>query len=275
MKIGFAQISSKPSYEEGIEQCLDFMLLGSKLEVDVICFPEMQFTHFFPRQGDSVYPFQIAEEIPGPTVELFQRYAKQLGMVVVLSIMERFNYEFYNSSAVINSNGKLLGVTRLVHIPQMEGYYAQSYFTPSCGDFNVYITDSCSIGVLISYDRHFPEASRTLALNGADIILIPGFIDNKEDLSIYKAELQTIAYQNSIFVGMCNRAGKEDDVKYVGSSMLVNPNGEINIIGSDQNELVVTEIDINDIREERSKNQYLRLRRPDEYLQIIKQTCKV
>lgn len=273
MKIGFAQVINKGSFEESVEQCMDFMLLGSKLELDIICFPEMQFTEFFPRVKDSVVPFQTAEEIPGHIVERFQSMAKQTGIAAVLSIMERHNYEFYNASPIIDNSGKLLGVTRLVHIPQIDGYYAQSYFTPSCGDFKVYDAQCCKIGVLISYDRHFPEASRALALNGADIILIPAYFEKRQEFSVYKAELQAIAYQNNLFVGICSRVGREGEAEYLGGSMLVGPGGEVIAEGTDKCELVVVEFDLDDIKENRQKCQHLQLRRPDEYLHIIKQTC--
>jgi beta-ureidopropionase len=270
MKIGLAQITGSTSFEENVEVSLDFLMLGSKLEVDIICFPEMQFSTFFPSEKDFFFPFQMAEGIPGPTVERFQRMARELGMVVVLNYLERFNHEFYSASPVIDSNGKLLGVSRMVHIPQMEGYYAQNYYTPGCGDFHVYHTQFGRIGVLISFDRHFPEASRALTLHDAEIILIPGHLTKEQNLTVYKSELQTIAHQNSVFVGMCNRAGAEYDKNHVGNSLLVGPDGTILGEGSCEPGLVVFEIDLEDVSRERSKNPYLKLRRPDEYLHIIR-----
>ncbi|HHY82459.1 MAG TPA: carbon-nitrogen hydrolase family protein [Clostridiales bacterium] len=271
MRIGFAQIAGKPDFKENLEQCLDYMILAGKLELDLICFPEMHLTDFFLARSNHHYPFQFAEGIPGPSAERFQRLARELKMVVVLNYMERFNYEFFSASPVIDSTGKLLGVSRMVHVPQIEGYYAQSYFTPSCGDFKVYNTQSGRLGVLISYDRHFPEATRALALRDADIILIPGYIAEGQNLDMFRAELRTIAYQNSVFVGLCSRAGKEKNMRFVGRSMLVGPDGEIIVEGSSEPELVVAEIDLTEVRRRRKENPYLTLRRPDEYLYIIKQ----
>jgi len=270
MRIGFAQITGKPDYNDNLEQCLDFMILAGKLELDLICFPEMHLTDFFLSRGDYHYPFQIAEGIPGPSVERFQKLARQLKLIVVLNYMERFNYEFFSASPVIDSTGKLLGVSRMVHIPQIEGYYAQSYFTPSCGDFKVYNTQCGKLGVIISYDRHFPEATRALALRDADIILIPSYISEGQNLDMYKAELRTIAYQNSLFVGLCSRAGTENGMRFLGKSMLVGPDGEIIVEGSSKSELVVAEIDLAEAARRRKENPYLTLRRPDEYLYIIK-----
>ena len=104
MKIGFAQIKDQRDFQDNINQCLDFMALASKMEIDILCFPEMQFSYFFPRCNCERMPFQWAEGIPGPTVEIFQRKAKETGLVVILNCMERFNQEFYNSSPIIDSD---------------------------------------------------------------------------------------------------------------------------------------------------------------------------
>ncbi len=271
MKIGLAQICGKDSFIDNLEQCLDFMELGSKLELDILCFPEMQFSTFFPGDEDCFFSFQMAEGIPGPTVERFQRLAKQLNLVVILNYMERFSHEFYNASPVIDSTGKLLGVSRMVHVPDVPGYHAQSYFAPSCGDFHVYHTQAGKIGVLISYDRHFPEASRALTLHDAEVILVPGHLTRGQDVSVYKAELQTIAFQNCLFVGMCNRVGKEGGREHLGQSLVVGPTGEILAEGGREPELVVMEVDLDEVERERCRKPYLKLRRPDEYLHIIKQ----
>lgn len=270
MKIGFAQIKGKEGFSENMEQCLDFMILAGKLELNILCFPEMHLTDFFLSRRDHHHPFQFAEGIPGPTVERFQKLARELKLAVVLNYMERFNYEYYSASPVIDSTGKLLGVTRMVHIPQIRGYYAQSYFTPSCGDFQVYNTQYGKVGVLISYDRHFPEATRALALRDADIILIPGFIAEDQDLDMYRAELRTIAYQNCLYTGICSRVGVEGGVRFLGKSMLAGPDGDILVEGSSECELVVADIDLAEVRRLHRENPYLTLRRPDEYLYIIK-----
>jgi len=246
--------------------------LAGKMDVDVLCFPEMQFTNFFPSCCCERQIFQLGEGIPGLTVKLFQKKAKAFGMVIVLNFMERLIGEFYNSSPVIDSDGKLIGVSRLVHTPQVEGYYAQTYFTPGCGDFLVFQTGKAKIGILISYDRHFPEASRALALQGAELVLIPGFLTNQQSISVYHAELQAMAYQNGYFVGMCNRVGEEGQIKFVGRSLIVNPEGEIIAEANDEEGLLISEIDLEEVERERLRNPYLKLRRPDEYYRIIRQT---
>ena len=270
MKIGFAQTRVKDSLEDNIEQCLDFLVLAGKLELNILLFPEMQFTSFFPGSIDEGYPFQWAEGIPGPTIERFQKMARETSVVVVLNYMERFNHEFHNSSPIIDSTGKLLGVSRMIHVPLVDGYYGQNYFTPSCGDFNVYPTRYARIGIMSSYDMHFPEVARSLVINEAQIILIPGFLSSNQNLSMIKAELKTIAHQNSIFVGMSSRVGSESQYEYVGNSMMVGPRGEILVEGSRDNELVITEVDLDEIHLVREKTPYLKLRRPDEYMQLIR-----
>ena len=270
MKLGLAQIKSCSGYEEYMEQSIDFMYLAGKLGLNLVCFPEMHLSDFFLHKMASSYPFQQAEGIPGPTVERFQRLARELNIAVILNYTEIFIHDFYSASPVIDSTGKILGVSRMVHIPQIEGYYAQSYFMPGCGDFHVYKTQYCRVGVLISFDRHYPEAARALAIHDADVILIPGSLYAGDDLDVYEAEIRTIAYQNCVYVGMCNRVGVEDGVRHIGGSILAGPDGKIIVRGSDKNELVIAEIDVDYVREKRKRSPYLTLRRPDEYLHIIK-----
>lgn len=270
MKIGFAQIESSSKFEDNLEQCLEFMLLAGKLDLKLLCFPEMHLSDFFLHRMDNHYPFQHAEGIPGPTVERFQKSAKQLGVAVILNYMEIFNYEFFSSAPVLDNTGKILGVSRMIHVPQIRGYYAQNYFTPSCGDFHVFNTQHCRVGVLISHDRHFPEATRSLALHDADIVLIPGYLHSGQDIGMYEAELKTIAYQNCLYIGMCNRVGVEHSVEYIGQSILVGPDGKTIVKGSNKNELVVAEIDPAYVRQKKKSSPYFALRRPDEYFNIIK-----
>ena len=118
--------------------------------------------------------------------------------------------------------------------------------------------------------QHFFTSNIIEALHDADIILIPGYIPFGQDLGIYKAELRTIAYQNCLYVGMCNRVGTEDGMEYLGKSILAGPDGEIITEGSNNSELVVCKVDLADIRNKRNQNPYFTLRRPDEYLHIIK-----
>jgi len=272
MKVALAQVSDEKSFDKNLEKSLYYAELAGKMDVDVLCFPEMQFTKFFPSCCCERQVFQLGEGIPGPIVQLFQKKAKDYGMVIVLNFIERLIGEFYNSSPLINSNGKLMGVSRLVHTPQIEGYYAQTYFTPGCGDFLVYQTAKGRIGILISFDRHFPEASRALALQDAELVLIPGFLTNEQSISVYHAELQAMAYQNGYFVGMCNRVGKEGDISFIGRSLIVNPEGQIIAEASDEEGLLITEIDLDEVKRERLRSPYLKLRRPDEYYRIIRQT---
>lgn len=271
MKIALVQTKDEGSFDKNVEKCLLYAELAGRLKIDILCFPEMQFSFFFPRFCDRRQVFQRAEGIPGSVVDLFQEKAKSFGMVIVLSLMECLANEFYNSAPVINSDGKLLGISRMVHIPQVDGYFGQSYFSSGCGDFLVYHTDKGRLGILVSYDRHFPEASRALALHDAEIVLIPGFITGNQDLSVYRAGLQAMAYQNGYFVGMCNRVGREKDMDFSGRSLLVNPEGEILVEGTAKEGFVVGEIDLDQVKIERARSPYLELRRPYEYCRIIRQ----
>ena len=132
--------------------------------VQIIGFQELFYGPYFGIVQDQKY-YEYAESIPGPTIERFQALAKELGLVIVLPIYEVANEgEYYNTAAVIDADGTLLGKYRKHHIPNLPQFWEKFYFRPGNLGYPVFDTAVGRVGVYICYDRHFPEGWRELGL---------------------------------------------------------------------------------------------------------------
>jgi N-carbamoylputrescine amidase len=195
----------------------------------LVVFPELAFTPFFPqtpRCGSP--PLELAETIPGPTTEAFAALARELGVVVVLNLYEREGDRAFDSSPVIDADGALLGVTRMVHIAEMDGFHEQGYYTPGDRGTPVYATRAGRVGVAICYDRHYPEVMRALGLAGADVVVVPqaGSVGEWPE-GLFEAELRVAAFQNGYFAALANRVGRDGALEFAGESFVCDPAGRV------------------------------------------------
>lgn len=231
----------------------------------IICLQELFFWTFFPQHLDKKY-YDIAEPVPGATIDELSKVAKANSVVLIAPIYEEdMRGVFYNTAVIINPDGTLVGKYRKNHIPYLEQFQEKFYFKPGNLGYPVFQTPWAKIGILICYDRHFPEGARALGLGGADIVYIPtataGFTRY-----LWEVELRAHAIANGYFVGGVNRVGKEDDMLFYGSSFFCDPKGNILAQASDKDEaLIVTDIDVGLIREVRKMWQFYRDRRPETY----------
>jgi len=224
--------------------------------------------------------YEAAEEIPnGPTVRLFQEAAKELGIVIVLPIYEREGIAtYYNTAAVIDADGTLLGKYRKHHIPHVGaggggcGFWEKYYFKPGNLGYPVFDTAFAKVGVYICYDRHFPEGARLLGLGGAEIVFNPSATVAGTSEYLWKLEQPAHAVANGYYVGAINRVGYEapwNMGEFYGQSYLVDPRGSIAAIGSrDHTEVVIGTMNKSLIREVRESWQFYRDRRPETYQQL-------
>ena len=133
----------------------------------------------------------------------------------------------YDSSPVIDADGRLLGTTRMLHVAQMPHFYEQDYYTPGDHGMPVYETAAGRIGVAICYDRHYPEVMRTLGLQRADLVVVPqaGMVGEWPE-GLYEAELRVAAFQNGYFTALANRVGDEPSMTFAGSRLsAIRPGG--------------------------------------------------
>jgi N-carbamoylputrescine amidase len=232
-----------------------------------VAFAELAFLPFLPQTPATPESASYAESIQGSTVKKFQGLAKKTKTVVVLNIYETDGPNTYDSSPVIDSDGALLGTTRMVHIMDGMGFHEKGYYTPGNVTNYVYQTSIGQVGVAICYDRHFPEYMRHLGLIGAEIIFIPqaGAIGEWPE-GLFQAEVQVAAFQNGYYAALVNRVGKEESLHFSGESFVVGPEG--NIIAQapqDQDFILYADCDLDKIAQSPAKRYFFPDRRPEFY----------
>jgi N-carbamoylputrescine amidase len=245
----------------------------------IICLPELFRSPYFCQQQDPRI-FDLAEPVPGPTTEQLSRVARETGTVVIASIFERRTAGVYhNTAAVLDADGKLLGIYRKMHIPDDPLYFEKYYFTPSDLGFRAFDTRFGRIGVLVCWDQWYPEGARLTVLQGAQLLLYPTAIGwhPRE-----KAEFGAVQHQawelsqrahavaNGVYVAAVNRTGHEGPpgagLEFWGASFVSDPFGIILRSAShDNEEVVVVECDPARIEEVRRNWPFLRDRRIDAY----------
>ncbi|NOZ04590.1 MAG: carbon-nitrogen hydrolase family protein [FCB group bacterium] len=267
MKIALIQQPAIPDREANIRRGLINLAHAAKEGADLVVFPELAFDRFFPQYPTDTNSLELAETIPGPTTALFAAQAKEHGVVVVLNLFEEEGGRTFDSSPVIDNDGTILGVTRMVHIADCDCFYEKNYYTPGDHGAPVYDTAIGKLGVAICYDRHYPEYMRALALNGAELVVIPqaGTI-NEWPKGVFEAELQTAALQNGYFTALVNRVGKEDKMVFAGESFITAPSGEVIARAPAGEEFILcAEIDLSQVNESPGRKLFLRDRRPEIY----------
>ena len=147
----------------------------------------------------------------------------------------------------------------MVHIAQAEHFYEQDYYTPSDDGFRVYDTPFGTIGIVICFDRHLPDGIRSCAAQGAELVLIPTANIAGEPLELFQWEVRVQAFQNTVFAAMCNRVGPEGEVTFVGQSLVAGPDGSLRLLAGESEELLVTEIPLEEARQARRNRPWLTL----------------
>jgi N-carbamoylputrescine amidase len=257
-----------------IKKNADYAREAAKQGAQVMCFQELFSAPYFCQVQDNEH-FEYAEPIPdGPTTMLMLDLAKETGMVLVIPIFEKEQDGFYyNTAAVIDSDGTYLGKYRKHHIPHVSGFWEKFYFRPGNMGYPVFDTAVGKVGVYICYDRHFPEGWRALGLNGAQIVFNPSATSRGLSMYLWNLEQPAAAVANEYFIGAINRVGKEPfgDNDFYGSSYFVDPRGQI-VDGSasdTEEELVVRDLDLDKITEVRQQWAFYRDRRPDAYQDLV------
>ena len=224
---------------------------------------------------------ELAQPLEGhPAVEHFRSVARELGVVLPISVFERTNNAFYNSVVVVDADGAVLGHYRKSHIPESPGYHEKFYFSPGDTGFKVFETRYAKLGVAICWDQWFPEAARCMALAGAEILLYPTAIGSEpQDATIdssghWQRTMQGHAAANIVPLVASNRIGTEKGEKYTmtfyGSSFIASPTGEKVAEADRASESVLTaSFDLDEIRRYRQAWGVFRDRRPDLYYPLL------
>lgn len=243
--------------------------------VQVLCLQEIFYGPYFCAEEQTRW-YQMAEPIPGgPTITLMRELAAKHKLILVVPIYEEdMPGVFYNTAAVLDETGAYLGKYRKNHIPHCHpGFWEKFYFKPGNLGYPVFTTSVGKIGVYICYDRHFPEGARALGLNGAEIVFNPSATVAGLSEYLWKLEQPAHAVANQYFVGAINRVGHEKPWnigEFYGSSYFCDPRGRIIAQGSrDQDEVIVADLDLDQIREVRNVWQFFRDRRPESYGRLL------
>ncbi|MBK6505564.1 MAG: acyltransferase [Ignavibacteria bacterium] len=240
--------------------------------VQILCLQEIFSTPYFC-PGQSAEWYDAAEPVPGPTVERMREYAKKFSMVMIVPVFEKEQAGvLYNTAVVIDADGSVLGKYRKNHIPHTSGFWEKFFFRPGNLGYPVFQTKYCKVGVYICYDRHFPEGARILGLNGAEIVYNPSATVEGLSQYLWKLEQPAHAAANGYFMGCINRVGTEKPWnigRFYGSSYFVDPRGQIFAQASEDNdELLVSDFDLDMIEDVRKTWQFFRDRRPESYGKI-------
>lgn len=265
MKIALAQMKMSNSLQYNLSQTLSWMAQASNARADLICFPEVQLSPFFPKfhnHDPNEYLSSIQDD---PIVKIMEK-CKEFGIMAVPNLYLKEKDHCFDASPFIDMDGRILGVSKMVHIMQGENFYEQDYYTPSDDGFKVFDTPFGKIGVVICFDRHLPESIRTCTLKGADLIIIPTANLKSEPMEMFEWEIRVQAMQNSVFIAMCNRTGVEDHLEFAGQSLVADPYGDLIGKLDDREQVLYAEIDLSRSRKIRDEKPYMKLRRPEMYL---------
>ena len=261
MRTGIYQ--NNPRFGEvkiNLEQALNKI---ETIQADLIVLPELFSTGYQFTSLEEVK--DLAEEIPsGPSCDTLIKYARSKNLYMVFGIAEKHDYKFFNSAVLIGPDG-FIGRYRKSHL----FYEEKLFFTPGDTGFNVFDIGIAKLGIMICYDWWFPEAARTLALEGADIICHPADLV----LTGCQKAMQTRSLENAVYSVTANRTGEEarggkNQFRFTGRSQIVDPSGQV-ILSLDDNkeDIAVVDIDVDRARDKSitAMNDRFRDRRPEIY----------
>jgi len=264
------QANANMSKEEAIAKHVDLIASAAAQGAQVTCLQEIFNGPYFPAEQDPKW-YRTAEPEDGPTITRMCEVARAHNMVLVVPWYEEAQTGvYYNAAVVIEADGTVVGKYRKTHIPHVGPcFWEKFYFKPGNLGYPVFDTSVGRIGLIICYDRHFPEVARELGLKGAEIVFNPSA--TVESLSRYLWELEQRAHAvaNGYWIGAINRVGTEEPLstaRFYGSSYFCDPRGQIVAQASDsEDEVLVADLDLDMNREVRDTWQFLRDRRPETY----------
>lgn len=280
VKIGTVQMSCVADKATNLQKAIEQVRVAAAKGAQIVCLQEL-FTSLYFCDVEDHDNFALAEAIPGPSTDALSAVAQELNVVIIASLFERRAQGLYhNTTAVLDADGTYLGKYRKMHIPDDPGYYEKFYFTPGDLGYKVFKTKYATIGVLICWDQWYPEASRITALMGAELMFYPTAIGwahrqndetNVEQYNAWQTIQRSHAVANGVPVVSVNRVGDEGDMKFWGGSFIANPFGTLLYKAShDEEETVVTEVDLANAEYYRTHWPFLRDRRIDSYQPITK-----
>jgi len=268
VRIALAQMASSPDRADNLARALGAMDRAAEAGAQLIIFPEVALDRFFPQHERFERAAELASTVPGPVSDQFAAKAKQHGLVTVMNLYETDGAgRYYDSSPVYDADGTLLGVTRMIHITDYACFHEKTYYHPGDHGAPVYRTGVGRVGVAICYDRHYPEYTRALGIQGAELVAIPqaGAIGEWPE-GLFEAEVRTAAFQNGYYAALCNRVGQEERLAFGGESFVVDPEGQVLArANATTDELLLADLDLSSCETSTARRLFWRDRRPELY----------
>ncbi len=275
--IGLVQMCMMQDPEANVSKAVRMIKEAAGRGAEVVCLPELFTTPYFPQydtsdgRGRELAPH---EAIPGPSTAALSEAASEAEVIVIGgSLYEEDGDRLFNTSPVLDRRGSLLGKYRKTHIPHDENFFEQSFFDPGDTGFQVFGTDRGRIGVLICYDQWYPEAARSVALMGADMVFYPTAIGTVRGIEQWEGDWQKAwenvmrghAIANGMVVAACNRAGSEGSMDFWGGSFVIDAFGKTLSRGSSEEEIVLATVDLEHGENVRQGWRFFPNRRPECY----------
>jgi N-carbamoylputrescine amidase len=286
VRAALVQRACSASPADNLAACVDAIGQAGAAGAHLVILEELHNTLYFCQVEDPAY-FDLAEPVPGPSTRILAEVARETGTVIVASLFERRAAGLYHNTAVVmDADGRLAGTYRKMHVPDDPGFYEKFFFTPGDQGFRPIDTAVGRLGVLVCWDQWFPEAARAMALAGAEVLIYPTAIgwdprdhatERSRQLDAWTTVQRGHAVANALPVIACNRTGLEPDpagqtagIQFWGRSFVCGPQGEWLARADENEEILVTEIDLGKTESVRRMWPFLRDRRIDAYPDLLK-----
>ncbi len=280
VKVALLQTTCSADPKANLKKALALAERGARRGAKIICTQELFRWQYFCQSEDHEN-FKLAEPIPGPSTQAFQKLARQHEVVIIAALFEsRAPGVYHNTAAIIDADGSLLGLYRKMHVPDDPLYYEKFYFTPGDLGFRAWATKYGKLGVLICWDQWYPEAARLTALQGAQILFCPTAIGWHPSEKRSHGAVQHDAWEliqrshavaNGCYIAVANRIGHErpaggDGVEFWGQSFVAGTSGEILAKApANREEVLIVPVDLAQVDATRTHWPFLRDRRIDAY----------
>jgi len=276
IKVAAAQMGPNnegTSREEIVERMTALLEAAVRDGVELIVYPEMALTTYFPKKIRTDFDQFFEIEVPPKALEPLLRLAAEGRVAVHVGFCEKAGGRYFNTALLTDRDGRLCGTFRKIHLPgtkAADGFaqvYEPYYFAHGDTGYKVFDAAGAKVGIAICQDRRYPESYRALALQGAEIILI-GYNTPMSPLALDLNELcmRSGAYANACFVVGVAKAGVEDGVELIGGSAIINPVGQVLAkAATTGDELIVARIDLDQMGPVRKRWNFLGRRQPQHY----------
>lgn len=287
VKVAALQFSCSRDVQENINKAEKMVREAADNDANIILLPELfERQYFCQEKRYDYYDYALPLE-KNPAVNRFKEVAKELGVVIPVSFYERDIDRLFNTVAMIDADGRVLGIYRKTHIPDDHFYQEKFYFTPGDTGFKVFDTRFGCIGVGICWDQWFPETARCMAVQGAEMLLYPTAIGSEPILDVdssghWRRVMQGHAAANLMPVVAANRigvekvepckenAGQSSSLDFYGCSFIADATGDIIASAKQEETILYGEFDLDTLKEDRLSWGLFRDRRPETYVVMTK-----